>query len=132
MRTFILYAWVWPAVLVLYFLPLLVGRARRVEGLGLIALINFVAGWTGLGWIVAMGLALRAIRPASNVQVTQATVLSQPGPPGWAGHPTGWVGEPPGWAGPAAVWTGPPPGWGGPPPPTLPPQPADGDDPGQQ
>jgi hypothetical protein len=45
-------------LLAVYFLPLLVGAAFRIRGLGWVIAVNLLGGWTLLGWIVALWLAL--------------------------------------------------------------------------
>ena len=42
-----------PAALA-YIAPTLIGWQRRVVGAGTFAILNFLLGWTGLGWIVCM------------------------------------------------------------------------------
>jgi hypothetical protein len=48
----------------LYLLPVLIGAARRVPGLGAVAVINVLLGWTLAGWAVALAMSLRSARPA--------------------------------------------------------------------
>ena len=48
----------------LYLLPLLIGRARRVPRLGMLAVLDVTLGWTGIGWLLALLTALR--RPARS------------------------------------------------------------------
>ena len=43
------------AVLVLYFLPTLIGAMRGHHKMMGILLVNFFAGWTGAGWIFLLG-----------------------------------------------------------------------------
>ena len=42
----------------LYFLPTLVARARGVHGVVAVAVLNLLIGWTVLGWIIALTMAL--------------------------------------------------------------------------
>ncbi|WP_374634797.1 superinfection immunity protein [Ferrovibrio sp.] len=42
-----------------YFLPALIAHRRRAPRAGLILLANIVLGWTILGWIVLLLMALR-------------------------------------------------------------------------
>lgn len=45
----------WAVVgLVGYFLPILIASARRHRNTEAIGLINLLAGWTAIGWIIAM------------------------------------------------------------------------------
>ncbi len=98
----------------LYLLPVLLGWARHVPDLGAVAVINVLLGWTLVGWVIALALALRSVRPAGPVvQVVQHFPPSPPAGP--AGQLPGA-----GWAGPA----GPPARPGSAPPLLLPPRPA--------
>jgi hypothetical protein len=96
----------------LYLLPVLIGSIRRVPDIGSVAAINVLLGWTLIGWVVAMAMALRSAGPAPPpVQVVQNF-----GPPlPWPGRLAGA-----GWAGPGEP---PPPRPGVPPPLSLPPRP---------
>jgi hypothetical protein len=42
-----------------YFMPLMVALARKVPNLGSIAVINVFAGWTVIGWVAALAMAVR-------------------------------------------------------------------------
>jgi hypothetical protein len=88
------------ASVTLYLLPTVVGCVRRVPGIGAIAVIDILLGWTLVGWVVALAMALRSARPAwPLVQVVQnlppalppAPYLppsaSQPHAADWAGPP---------------------------------------------
>ena len=94
-----------------YLLPVLIGCRRRVPDIGSVAVINILLGWTLIGWVAALALALRTPSP--------------PGPPNGYFVPPGNGGW---WAGPGGP-TAPRPG--SPPPLRLPPRPpAGGDDTG--
>jgi Superinfection immunity protein len=97
----------------LYLLPLVIGLARRVPDIEAVAAVNVLLGWTFVGWVAAMAMALRSARPVS--QAVQFVQNFPPQPPlaQWAG--AGWAGPP-----------GPPlPRPGTPPPLAIPPRPAD-------
>lgn len=49
-------------VLVLYFLPSIVGLARKVTHRGSVVVINLFLGWTFIGWVVALAMACRTIQ----------------------------------------------------------------------
>jgi hypothetical protein len=49
----------------LYFLPTIVGHQRNVPNLGSIAVINAFLGWTLVGWVVALAMAVRSLPPGS-------------------------------------------------------------------
>ena len=46
---------------VLYFLPSLVAAIRKVPNLGSVVVINFFLGWTFVGWVVALAMAVRTV-----------------------------------------------------------------------
>ncbi len=48
----------------LYLLPVLIGWARQVPGLGRLAVLDVMLGWTGIGWLLALLTALR--RPGTS------------------------------------------------------------------
>src|SRR5436853_402901 len=77
----------------LYLLPLLVGWARHVPDIGAVAVINVLLGWTLVGWVVALAMALRSVNPAGPmVQVVQNPPPSPPPAPQL--HDAGWAGPP--------------------------------------
>jgi Superinfection immunity protein len=47
------------AITVAYFVPTLVALRRRVTSTGSVIAVNFFLGWTVVGWIVALAMALR-------------------------------------------------------------------------
>jgi Superinfection immunity protein len=47
----------------LYLLPVLIGRARRVPDIGAIAVIDILLGWTVIGWVIALAMAMRSPAP---------------------------------------------------------------------
>ena len=76
-----------------YLLPVLIGYARHVADIGAVAVINILLGWTLIGWVAALAMALRSVTPAGPVvQVVQNMPPYQPSPgqlpgAGWAGPP---------------------------------------------
>jgi hypothetical protein len=104
----------------LYLLPVLIASARRVPGLGSVAVINVLLGWTLAGWAVALAMALRSARPGPpGVQVMQNL---PPSPPPGQLRPAGWPGAP----------GAPPARPGFPPQLSLPPRPGSGQDPAER
>ena len=55
----------------MYFIPTIVGFVRRVPNRGSLFVINFFLGWTLIGWIVALAMAVRDPRPEQQVVVVQ-------------------------------------------------------------
>lgn len=77
---------------VLYLLPVLIGWVRRVPHIGSIAAINVLLGWTLIGWVTALAIALRSVREAgAAVQIVQNLPASPAAVPpedrAWAGRP---------------------------------------------
>ena len=52
------------ALIALYFLPTVVAVVRRHHNGNSIAVLNLVAGWTFIGWVVALVWSVSAKRPA--------------------------------------------------------------------
>ena len=48
-------------VLALYFLPSIVAASRDVPNIGSVIVVNFFLGWTVIGWVVALAMALRSV-----------------------------------------------------------------------
>jgi hypothetical protein len=74
----------------LYLLPVLIGSIRRVPGLGSVAVVNVLLGWTLIGWVAALALALRPARPHAAAGAVARNFPAPPGPgqmpgPGRAG-----------------------------------------------
>jgi len=103
--------------LALYLLPVLVGWARHAPDLAALAVINILLGWTLVGWVVALAMALRTVSPSATVQVIQNL------PPGIP--PSAQPGQPPGWDAPPGPLERPS---GDAPPLALPPNPPDNPD----
>jgi hypothetical protein len=45
--------------IILYFLPAIIGYARSKRDAGAILVLNFLLGWTAIGWIIALVWALK-------------------------------------------------------------------------
>ena len=90
-----------------YFAPLIVAVLRRHHQVGAIGAINILAGWTFIGWVIAMAMACSAKRQP------QAYVVQNMGyPPGYP--PPGYGQYPP----PGYPQQYPPPHYPPPPPPS--------------
>jgi hypothetical protein len=50
---------------VLYFLPAIIAFARSKRDAGRILLLNFLLGWTAIGWVIALVWALRQDAPVA-------------------------------------------------------------------
>ena len=95
--------------LIAYLLPSIVGTGRQVVDLGTVMVVNIFLGWTGIGWIVALALAMRTAVP--RVEVATNAMASpdsaSPSPASAKAHfapPAGWYRQTP--DGPVRWWTG--------------------------
>ena len=85
-------------VIGLYMLPTIIGSARKVVNIGSVFAINFLLGWTLIGWAVALAMALRTNPPHAYGQYWGAPPLAgvpPTGPPP-PGPPPGWYPDPSG------------------------------------
>ena len=48
---------------VLYFIPTLVAVIRKVPNTGSVIVINLFLGWSLIGWVVALAMAVRSVPP---------------------------------------------------------------------
>jgi hypothetical protein len=55
-------AWIFTILSAFYFLPWAIAATRGKADAGSIGLINWLLGWTGVGWIVALVMACTAHR----------------------------------------------------------------------
>jgi T4 superinfection immunity protein len=59
-------------IMIAYLLPVLIGWSRHVADLGSVAVINIALGWTLVGWVIALAMAVRTRpEPAPAVQIFQ-------------------------------------------------------------
>ena len=68
----------WALLLIpLYFLPTLIAAGRHCRNTGIVFLVNLLAGWTAIGWIVALVLAFGPKRddPYSTIGQSYARTL---------------------------------------------------------
>jgi hypothetical protein len=52
-----------------YFIPSIVGKVRNVPNIGSVFVINFLLGWTLVGWAVALAMAVRSVGPSTQVVI---------------------------------------------------------------
>lgn len=60
---------IWTLALVLlavciYFLPTILAFRRRVPSPWSVAVLNVFLGWTLIGWVVALAMAARTVKPS--------------------------------------------------------------------
>lgn len=72
---------VWLISIVFYFLPSLIAVIRKVPNTGSTIVVNLFLGWTLIGWVAALAMAVRS-RPQPAVPATPAwgTGGQVPGP----------------------------------------------------
>ena len=97
------------AGLIVYLLPSIVGTGRQVVDLGTVMVVNIFLGWTGIGWIVALALAMRTAVPRVEVATrptspTDSVASSPSAAKAYLAPPAGWYRETP--DGPVRWWTG--------------------------
>ena len=97
------------ALAALYLLPALIARARHVPALTAVVALDVLAGWTLIGWAIALAIALR---PDGHRVARLAQNPLQAPPPAPLLHSAGWAGPP-----------GPPPPRAAPAPPLMLPDP---------
>lgn len=51
---------IWAAILAAYLAPSIIALARRVPNAGSVVVVDMLLGWTVIGWIVALAMALRS------------------------------------------------------------------------
>ena len=56
----------------MYFLPTLIAHARKKANIRPIFLVNFIAGWTVIGWIIALMWAFTADTPGETKQTVRS------------------------------------------------------------
>jgi Superinfection immunity protein len=82
-------------IMIAYLLPTLIGSSRHVADLGSVAVINIALGWTLVGWVIALAMALRTPpEPAPTVQIFQGVLPPSIGLPASRPAP-GESGSPP-------------------------------------
>lgn len=63
-----------------YWIPAAIALIRGVRNTGSIVVVNLFLGWTLIGWVVALAMACRSVRP--EMMPTSAGI-----PPGWQPRP---------------------------------------------
>lgn len=80
-------AWVFAVITIGYFLPWAIAATRQRSNTLAIALLNFLVGWTFIGWIAALIMSVQnEATQVTNVAYAVAPVVqagAQSVPPGW-------------------------------------------------
>jgi hypothetical protein len=53
-------------LIVLYFVPTILAMLRRVPNVGSVMVINLFLGWSLIGWVVALAMAVRSVPPKAT------------------------------------------------------------------
>ena len=61
-------------IIAMYFLPAIIAFSRKVTNVGSVLVINIFLGWTVIGWVVALAMAVKSKTP-QVVVVTSSTPL---------------------------------------------------------
>ena len=59
-----------PAIILIYFVPTIIGAGKQHKSLGPIMALNLLAGWSFIGWVAALIWALTEPKPTPSVIVT--------------------------------------------------------------
>ncbi|MFJ4854791.1 MULTISPECIES: superinfection immunity protein [unclassified Streptomyces] len=54
-------------IVVAYFVPTVVAFARGVSNSGSVFVLNLFLGWTVVGWVVALAMAVRSTQPRTQM-----------------------------------------------------------------
>ena len=65
----------------LYFLPSIVALTRHSHNLGSVVVLNLFLGWTLVGWVVSLALAVKRLPQPQVIVVQQPLVYQSPPPP---------------------------------------------------
>lgn len=71
-----------------YFIPTIVAGSRHVPNVGSVFVLNLFLGWTFLGWVVSMSMAMRSRAQATIINVHGGNALLP------AALPAGWYPDP--------------------------------------
>jgi hypothetical protein len=63
-------ALIWAVIIAAYWVPTFVAWRRHVPAKGQVLVVNLFLGWTFVGWVVALVMALRTV-PATPVAPTR-------------------------------------------------------------
>lgn len=59
-------------VMAMYFLPTIIASSRKVTNIGSVFVINLLLGWSVIGWIVALAMAVKTKTPQVVVVTSSA------------------------------------------------------------
>jgi hypothetical protein len=73
---FVFFVVFWFLAVPLYFLPTLIAAARHCQNTGLVFVINLLAGWTAIGWVIALVLSFGPTRNDPVLPIGQSYARS--------------------------------------------------------
>jgi Zn-dependent protease with chaperone function len=59
----------------IYFLPALIAAGRKVPSAGSVFVVNLFLGWTLIGWVVALAMAVRTVPQAHLEELRQQRAM---------------------------------------------------------
>jgi cell division protein FtsW (lipid II flippase) len=63
------------ALLAAYMIPTIVAHVRHVKDFGSVVVVNVLLGWTFIGWVVALAMAMRT-PPVTDIRITKMDINS--------------------------------------------------------
>ena len=85
------WAWILTVITLGYFLPWAIAATRGKSNSGAIAIVNLLAGWTVIGWIIALVMACMAHQVVGVTPGVPQLGYAQPlALPSSAAAPAGW------------------------------------------
>jgi hypothetical protein len=60
---------IWVLIIIAYWAPVLIAWTRHVPNLAqVVVVVNLLLGWTFVGWVVALVMALKPVPPATEAR----------------------------------------------------------------
>ena len=62
------------AIAAMYFLPTIIATSRKVSNTGSVFVINLLLGWSVIGWVVALAMAVKSKTPQVVMMTSSASL----------------------------------------------------------
>ena len=62
------------AIAAMYFLPTIIATSRKVTNTGSVFVINLLLGWSVIGWVVALAMAVKSKTPQVVMMTSSASL----------------------------------------------------------
>ena len=56
------------AAVTAYWVPAIVAKRRHVPNFGSVFVVNLFAGWSVIGWVIALAMAVRSVPPVAAAE----------------------------------------------------------------